>query len=79
MMPAGTLIKSTKTIQGFDVEIAIPVEYLEEIGGENWESVRLNVNYQDKDGDSSRSGLWWRPEWSSGQNYIGSGTIFRQN
>ena len=59
-------------------EIAIPVKYLEEKGGTNWESLRLNITYRDKDGDSPWSELWWRPNWSSDQNYIGSGTIFRQ-
>jgi len=77
MLPEGTQVKTSKTIEGFDAEIAIPLEHIRSKGGENWESVRLNIVYQDMDGESSRSGLWWRPEWSSNQNFIGSGTIFR--
>ncbi len=76
-LPEGLLVSTGKTIQGFDAEIAIPLEYLQEKGGGDWKSVRLILVYQDKDGDSPRTGLWWRPGWSSDHNYIGSGTIFR--
>jgi hypothetical protein len=76
-LPEGIVIETVKTLQGFDAEIAIPIRYLKKMGGGNWKSVRLNLVYQDKDGDDNRTGLWWRPDWSSDQNYIGSGTIFK--
>ncbi len=78
MLPEGILLESGKTLQGFDVEVAIPMDYITARAGENWETVRINIAYFDKDGDSPRSGLWWKPDWSSDQNYIGSGTFFRR-
>jgi hypothetical protein len=47
------------------------------MGGENWKSIRLNVCYFDVDENSSRTGIWWYPEWSSKDNFIGSGMLFK--
>lgn len=78
-LPEGTIIKTSRSVEGFSAEIAIPAGYLVKKGGANWESLRLNITYLDKDGSDSRSALWWRPDWSSDQNYIGSGTLFRED
>jgi hypothetical protein len=79
LLPEGTIISTSKTVQGFDTEIAIPMQYIRSQGGDNWESLRLNIAYMDKDGKNSRSELWWRPAWYSKKNYIGSGTIFKKD
>ncbi len=76
-LPEGTRIVTSKSIQGFDLELAIPLEYIHKMGGENWKSIRLNACYFDVDENSSRTGIWWCPEWSSNSNFIGSGTLFK--
>lgn len=76
-LPEGTRIVTRKSVQGFDMELAVPLEYIKDMGGENWNSVRLNVCYFDVDDNASRTGIWWFPEWSSNANFIGSGTLFK--
>jgi hypothetical protein len=76
-LPEGTRILTRKSVQGFDMELAIPLTYMRSMGGENWNSIRLNVCYFDVDKNSSRTGIWWYPEWSSKDNFIGSGMLFR--
>jgi 3',5'-cyclic AMP phosphodiesterase CpdA len=76
-LPEGTRIVTSKSVQGFDMELAIPISYIHNMGGENWKSIRLNVCYFDVDENSSRTGIWWYPEWSSKDNFIGSGMLFK--
>jgi hypothetical protein len=59
------------------MEMAIPLQYIHLMGGKDWKSIRLNVCYFDVDENSSRTGIWWYPEWSSNSNYIGTGTLFK--
>ena len=53
------------------------LEYVRSLGGDNWETIRLNITYFDRDNKSPRSSIWWKPNWSSASNYIGSGMFFR--
>jgi hypothetical protein len=76
-LPEGTRVVTSKSVQGFDLEIAIPLTYIHKMDGENWESIRLNVCYFDVDENSSRTGIWWYPDWSSNNNFIGSGMLFK--
>ena len=76
-LPEGTRIVTSKSVQGFDMELAIPLEYIHDMGGENWKNIRLNVCYFDVDENLSRTGIWWYPEWSSNANFIGSGVLFK--
>lgn len=76
-LPEGIRIETRKSVQGFDMELAIPLEYIQKMGGDNWESIRLNVCYFDVDENLSRTGIWWFPEWSSKANFIGSGMLFK--
>ena len=78
ILSPGTLIRAGKTIQGFDMELAIPIEFISSNGGVDWESLRVNLAYFDHDENSSLTGIWWKPDWSSRGNYIGSGIIFRK-
>ena len=78
-LPEGLLVKAKKTLQGADVEIGIPMEYIEKMNGKDWEEFRLNMAYLDYDGDGSQTILWWRPEWGSASNFVGSGMFFREN
>ncbi len=76
-LPEGIRLVTGKTVQGFDLELAIPIGYIHQMGGDNWKNIRLNVSYFDVDKDESRTGIWWYPEWSSKNNFIGSGMLFR--
>ena len=76
-LPVGTRLVTRKTLQGFNMELAIPLSYVHRKGGEDWRSIRLNVCYFDVDENSSRTGIWWYPEWSSKDNIIGSGMLFK--
>jgi len=75
--PEGIRIVTGESVQGFDMELAIPLAYIRNMGGDNWKSIRLNVCYFDVDENSSRTGIWWYPEWSSKKNFIGSGMLFK--
>jgi hypothetical protein len=76
-LPAGTRLVTRKSVEGFEAELAIPLAYIRNKGGENWENIRLNVTYFDVDENDSRTGIWWYPEWSSTDNFIGSGMLFK--
>ncbi len=77
ILPEGTRIATRKSIEGFNLEVAIPMEYIREMGGEDWQTIRLNLTYFDRDDDAPRTAIWWQPNWSSSSNYIGSGMFFR--
>jgi len=76
-LPEGIRLVTSKSVQGFDMELAIPINYIHHMGGENWKNIRLNVSYSDVDKNASRTGIWWYPEWSSKNNFIGSGMLFK--
>ena len=67
-----------KFLEGFNAELAIPIESVKSMGGEDWKTLRVNVAYYDRDGEELRSQIWWKPNWSSPKNYIGSGMFFRE-
>jgi hypothetical protein len=64
-------------MEGFNLELSIPLEYIESLGGDDWETLRINISYFDLDENTRRSSIWWKPNWSSIENYIGSGTFFK--
>ena len=76
-LPEGTRLVTRKSIEGFDLELSIPLQYIRSLGGSKWETIRLNIAYLDCDNNDSRSHIWWKPNWSSKSNYIGSGMFFR--
>jgi hypothetical protein len=78
-LPVDVLVKGTTTIQGADVEIAVPVDYLKMMNGDDWMDFRLNLAYFDQDAGGSRTVLWWKPDWGSAANYPGSGMFFRED
>lgn len=77
LLPEGTRLVTRKSIEGFNMELAIPLDYIRSQGGNNWETLRVNVSYFDRDNNELRSGIWWKPNWSAAENYIGSGMFFR--
>jgi len=76
-LPEGTRLVTRKSVEGFNVELSIPLEYIISLGGESWETIRLNIAYLDRDDKSLRSSIWWQPNWSSPENCIGSGMFFK--
>ncbi|MEN8157185.1 MAG: metallophosphoesterase [Bacteroidota bacterium] len=76
-LPNGTLFATAGTDEGFSLEVALPMEYIESVGGKDWETVRFNIGYSDIDGEGSRTIIRWRPNWSDAESYIGSGTFFK--
>jgi 3',5'-cyclic AMP phosphodiesterase CpdA len=76
-LPEGTRLVTRKTVAGFNMELAVPLKYIKSKGGEDWKSIRLNVCYYDVDENTSRTGIWWYPEWLSDGNIIGSGMLFK--
>jgi len=77
-LPEGVLVQGQKTVQGADMEIAVPLNYIKRMNGDDWKEFRLNLAYFDQDADKSRSVLWWKPDWGSDENYTGSGMFFRE-
>ncbi|MEQ9438105.1 MAG: sugar-binding protein [Cyclobacteriaceae bacterium] len=77
-LPKGTQTAIHRTDQGYVAEMAIPVAYLNEVQGGNWESLRLNVAISDYDEDGQyQTSLFWKPDWRGDENYVGSGTFHR--
>lgn len=79
-LPEGTMAVTVKTKDGYITEVAIPVEYIKEKQGADWETVRLNISVTDYDNDKNhQSTIFWRPEWRGNDNYVGSGIFRRVN
>jgi len=77
-LPQNTVIATKKTLAGFDVEISIPLSYIELKNNTDWESFRVNFAFIDIDENNSRTTIWWQPEWDSETNFVGSGMFFKQ-
>ena len=77
-LPENIAIATKKTIAGFDVEISVPLKYLEEKNGKEWQNFRFNAAFIDYDENKSITEIWYMPEWSSGNNFVGSGMFFRE-
>ena len=76
-LPDGVRVRSVMTDSGYQTEIAVPLAYITERQGTDWESVRINVALNDVDSDG-RAQFWWRPNWSTPASYAGSGTFVRR-
>ena len=63
---------------GHSCEVAIPLEYIEQRQGDDWDGIRINVTVGDRDGDGEYCQLWWRPPWNRLDSYPGSGTFVRK-
>jgi hypothetical protein len=75
--PEGTKIAASYSNNELYFELAVPVSYLNDKYGKEWQDLRLNIAYNDVDMNGSTLQLWWKPEWRSEKNYIGSG-LFRK-
>jgi Carbohydrate family 9 binding domain-like/Bacterial Ig domain len=73
----GVKYACVKSAKGFNTEIAIPIAYLIEKGGKNWNGFRLNVCVNDLDKDGMVQ-LWWKPDWRHSKTYWGSGSFEKE-
>lgn len=77
-LPEGTQVVSKKTDLGYNVEMAIPLNYLKEKQITDWKSIRLNLFQTDYDMDfMHETTISWKPLWNSNENYIGSGIVLK--
>ena len=66
------------TDSGYTCEVAVPLSYVVERQGEDWDKIRVNVTVDDRDGEDGLCQLWWHPHWSKGDSFAGSGTFLRK-
>ncbi|MCC6485859.1 MAG: metallophosphoesterase [Candidatus Hydrogenedentes bacterium] len=79
MLPAGVQAICVNTPEGYAAEIAVPVAYLDRMQGGSWSAFRLNVTVHDSDRATDiGTALWWKQDWSSSENFEGSGTFRRE-
>jgi len=77
-LPNGTICQLKKTDAGYNVEAAIPVNYLSKSQQEDWKNVRINVMISDYDQNGNHvARISWKPIWTEEGNYLGSGTFFK--
>ena len=78
-LPEGVRFVCTPTAEGYVVEGVVPMSYLNERQGRQWESFRLNLTLYDYDEPSDGGSiLSWRPDWNTaGGPPPGSGRFYR--
>lgn len=68
-----------KTETGAQMEMAIPLEYLNKMNDDPWSSVRLGVGYYDYDSnDEEATTHFWFPAWTESSDIPGSGMMFKE-
>jgi hypothetical protein len=80
-LPAGTKAVCVVTPTGHNTEIAIPIAYINEKSGKQWDGIRLNVVVNDLDDDYKGfrgDKLWWQPDWRTPDSTWGAGTFVRK-
>jgi hypothetical protein len=66
------------TDDGYVLEAAIPLAYLNDRQGNPWRHLRINWCVQDADpGNGRLPRYWWQPEWNGAENVVGSGLFYR--
>lgn len=76
--PEGAEYVARKTSYGYNVEISIPFEYLDEQGGGEWDGIRLNVTLNDKDLEKDAvARISWKPSWNRDDAVPGAGSFYR--
>ena len=78
-LPEGILHGVRVNGQVATAEMAIPVNYLNEMQKEAWKNVRIGIGYYDfDDGGEERNDHMWFPAWTTGETIHGSGMIFKK-
>ncbi len=80
-LPHDSRYACIRTESGYAAEVAIPMGYITNLQGTNWDAVRVNVTVGDFDGSPedrrNAAQLQWRPDWRGSNTYSGSGTFER--
>ncbi len=64
---------------GYQIEMAVPVELLNETTGEAWTKFALNVKINDRDTKGSKQAeLWWKPDWDKQKGSPKNGWFVRE-
>lgn len=67
------------TPDGYQVEVAVPVDLLNETQGEPWKTFAVNMKINDRDATGSKQAeLWWKPEWNRENAYPENGWFVRE-
>jgi predicted phosphodiesterase len=73
-LPEGTQTHCVKTEKGYRVEVSVPMDYLVEQAGGNWQNLRLNVFVSDYDQmGEHETRHYWQAAWEGIDNEVGSG------
>ena len=76
-LPVGSKMACQVAENSYTIELAVPMSYIIERQGENWKTVRFNFALQDKDAGQEGVRHFFKPEWRSRENRVGSGMFFR--
>jgi hypothetical protein len=64
---------------GYSLELAIPIEFIESYQTGPWESIRLNVFFDDMDeGRDEIPRVYFEPNWRDNDSWLGSGLYFHE-
>lgn len=75
-IPEGLQIASSITDNGYNIELAIPIKYMEQEQEKYWSEFRLNTKQVDVDEKGGKvESSWWQPNWSGEKNVNGSGSF----
>jgi len=78
-LPEGVKVACIGSEYGMSAEIAVPLSYVKERQGGDWNGFRLNIGLIDHDGaENDRAVIWWKPNWATRANYNGSGTFVKR-
>ena len=74
----GVQAMGVPTPTGHAYEISIPLNYIEERQGKDWDKIRINIAVDDYDEETGPlAQLWWQPDWRDQNSFAGSGTFRR--
>ena len=77
-LPEGTRSYCRRTATGYEAEVFVPISYLEQQQGPDWQHLRINLILRDVDDEGiHESQLIWLPAWNSDPRPVGNG-LFRR-
>lgn len=77
-LPEGSQYACKVDGEGYNMEWAIPIAYIEALQGKDWKNFRFNIMVGDKDSETEDPKMYfWEPNWRGDDNYLGSGMFFR--
>lgn len=66
------------TKDGYVLESRIPMRFVTEKQGKDWETLRVNILIGDLDSADGQTMHWFQPNWRGRENRVGSGMFFRK-